>query len=238
MKITDKILSIPPHISTTWANISSLQMKGLLLVVTLMSGESVNIPGLSLEIIEKIFSTHATFLEQETLNPSAPSPLLSSKGTVNEIELPFRMGFSTLDGIGTALQHNPAHADAPDLPEEILGKIGAIAKIISPETEADIPQPEPHCNCMHCQIARAIHQHLIDHDEELESAESQPAEEVEVTEEDLRFSDWDIVQTGDKLFSVVRRLDLQEKYSVYLGHPVGCTCGQSGCEHILAVLKS
>ncbi|CCB86658.1 MULTISPECIES: hypothetical protein [Parachlamydia] len=238
MKITDKILSIPPHISTTWANISSLQMKGLLLVVTLMGGESVNIPGLSLEIIEKIFSTHATFLEQETLAPSSTSHLLSSKGTVSEIELPFRMGFSTLDGIGTALQHNPAHADAPDLPEEILGKIGAIAKIISPETEGDIPKPEPHCNCMHCQIARTIHQNLTDEEdyEEIENIEENAVEDV--SEEDLRFSDWDITQTGDKLFSVVKRLDPAEKYSVYLGHPVGCTCGHTGCEHILAVLKS
>ena len=48
----------------------------------------------------------------------------------------------------------------------------------------------------------------------------------------------EITQTGDKLFTVVNKLDPQENYHVYLGHPVGCTCGKQGCEHILVVLKS
>ena len=43
---------------------------------------------------------------------------------------------------------------------------------------------------------------------------------------------------NDKLFTVINKLDQQEKYNVFLGEPVGCTCGKQGCEHMLAVLKS
>ena len=63
-------------------------------------------------------------------------------------------------------------------------------------------------------------------------------QEEEVTDRDLSFQQWAIEQTGDKLFCVTNKLDRLEKYNVFLGDPVGCTCGIQGCEHILAVLKS
>ena len=62
--------------------------------------------------------------------------------------------------------------------------------------------------------------------------------EEDVRDDELQFEQWSISSAGDKLYNVVNRLDEQEKYRVYLGHPVGCTCGREGCEHILAVLKS
>jgi hypothetical protein len=33
-------------------------------------------------------------------------------------------------------------------------------------------------------------------------------------------------------------LDHKEHYNVFLGDPIGCSCGNNNCEHIQAVLKS
>ena len=44
-----------------------------------------------------------------------------------------RVGFAGFDEAGQMMQHNPAQADAPDIPFEILQKIAAIAKIIAPD---------------------------------------------------------------------------------------------------------
>ncbi|HEY5259597.1 MAG TPA: hypothetical protein VIJ46_03040, partial [Rhabdochlamydiaceae bacterium] len=91
-----------------------------------------------------------------------------------------------------------------------------------------LPNPEPNCNCMHCQVAKAFHQEVgptIDIDEEVSS-------------DDLKFRTWDINQTTDKLYLVTNPLDAKEQYNVFLGDPMGCTCGDNHCEHIRAVLSS
>lgn len=225
--INEKIISIPPFISTSWNNVSALHMKGTILAITLIDGTTINIPGLAPDVIESIFNYHTLFLEKETL----PEKLTSGSGKLSfeGIELPFRLGIGAMEGLGAAMQHNPAQANAPDLPQEILQKISSIAKILAPDENIILPKAEPNCNCVHCQIARALNPQLqqqeVNHEEEISDA-------------DLHFQQWDITQTGDKLYTVINRLDTKEKYSVYLGHPIGCTCGKQGCEHILAVLKS
>ena len=60
------------------------------------------------------------------------------------------------------MQHNPSQADAPDIPPDILQKIGAITKIIAPtEEQVFLPKAEPNCNCFHCQIARSVESSLL-----------------------------------------------------------------------------
>jgi hypothetical protein len=228
IKITDKILSIPPYISTSWSRIAALHMKGGVLAITLVDGDTLHIPNLNSETIHLIFQYHAVYLEKEQITTAHPD-LSKLKDMMEQEEPSIRLAFgSSLDGLGNMMQHNPSQADSPDLPPEILQKIGAIAKIIGPSDEVLLPKGEPGCNCFHCQIARALNPTVpLTH-----------SEEHEVTEEELQFQQWTITQTGDKLFSVVNRLDDNEKYHVYLGQPVGCTCGKQGCEHILAVLKS
>ncbi len=233
VKITEKILSITPYLSTSWAHIAALHMKGGVMAVTLVDGDTINVPGLSNETIEQIFMRHAAYLDNEQM----PAPLQTSvskeeslKDLLEQGESPLRFVFgSPMEGLSTALQHDPSQANAADLPAEVLQKIGAISKIIAPAEELSLPKAEPFCNCFHCQIARAM-----------SSDASQPAEEIieEVSDADLQFQEWMITQTGEQLFSVASRLNEHEKYSVYLGQPVGCTCGKAGCEHILAVLKS
>ena len=220
MNITHKVLSIPPYISTAWKNISSLQVEvrpfGAVLVIELLSGRKIEIPQLDQPIIEKIFAIHATVVEQEG-HEKADASLMT-------MALPFphlNSGFTTI------LQHNPEQKDTPPLPTEILEKVAAMAKNFLPEDT--ISQPEPDCHCPHCQIVGAIR------GEELSQS---PAIEEEVTDEDLKFRTWDIKQERDKLYSVINPFDQKEHYTVFLGEPIGCTCGDKNCDHIQAVLRS
>lgn len=237
MKINKKILHLPPYISTSWNYVSALRAQGADLHVYLTSGAEICVPNLKPDTLENIFMQHVSYLEDKEAQ-NVPPPSLKSfpkmgEPVFNPGESLFKIGLSNAEGLNAAMQHNPALAHSPDLPAEVLEKIGAISKIIAPE-DMIIPKAEPHCNCPYCQIARCLHGSN-------ESESAMPAEEKteeEVKEEELQFQEWEITQSGEKLFTVVNKLDSQEKYSVYLGHPVGCTCGKEGCEHILAVLKS
>lgn len=232
IKVTDKVLSIPPHISTSWSRIAALHVKGGILAITLVDGETLHIPNLDSDTIQLIFQHHAVYLEKEDSSPNVNTNLSQLKDLMGQEEPSIRFAFgSSIEGIDGMMQHNPSQSDAPDLPPEMLQKIGAISKIISPSEEMSFPKAESGCNCFFCQIARALCP-------ESSTSSIVMIEEPAISDTDLHFPEWDIKQIGDQLYSVAHRLDQHEKYNVYLGEPVGCTCGKQGCEHILAVLKS
>lgn len=257
MKFSEKYLSIPPYISTSWSNVKALQMSGNLLVITLADDSRIHIPDLDFEALEQIFEVHASYLESSSRTTESPPKLTEfppklqiMKGLSNQlasdifleqsVALPFRIGtMSSIEALGAAMQHSLEHANAPDLPREVLKKIASIATIIAPADLNQFPQPEPHCNCLHCQIARAINEGLEGNVNPSckERCPSQESDE-EVCDTDLTFQQWDIHQSGERLFVVSNKLDPKESYRVFLGEPVGCTCGRSGCEHMLAVLHS
>lgn len=235
IKINDKIFSFPPHISTTWDQILTLRSEKNAndletLMVTLKDGSLIRIPGLEPQLVQTIFSAHLKFLEnqaEQSKNPIGFDP--SNAASAATLNFPLRFGSAGLEGLGSVLQHNPAQADSPPLPAEILNKITSVAKIMVGDEMPPFPQPEPNCNCMHCQIARALQLGLGHEESYLEE---------EVTDEDLKFRIWDIIQNGDKLYTLTNPLDQTEQYHVYLGEPIGCTCGEKNCEHIRAVLSS
>ena len=132
------------------------------------------------------------------------------------------------------MQHNPQQAEAPNLPPDVLEKVASLAKMMSLDDLQAMPRAEPHCNCFHCQITRAIVGEEPKEAVYMETASSEPV----VQEEDLRFQQWEVKETGESMYSVTNKLDPGEHYHVYLGHPMGCTCGKQGCEHIVAVLHS
>lgn len=263
MKITSKILHYPPYISTRWVFVQAIYLKGERLIVILKDSSLIEIPDIAPNVLEAIFTAYAQFLESDP-HPLEPNKdrtgktRLTSYGQDPSQHFPFlqnpenaallagmqpidantetlRFGFGSIENLGAAMHHNSAQSNMPDLPQEILNKIAAVAKIVAPDEVQTMPKPEPHCNCTYCQIARTLHQSAGPTKEETALLENV---EEEVRDEELSFQQWEIVQTGERLYSVVNRLDSHEKYSVYLGHPVGCTCGKEGCEHILAVLKS
>lgn len=243
MIINNKILNLPPYISTSWNNVQSLHMKSTSLIVTLSNGESVQIDGLANELIDTIFAAHRSYLEQQDYSDQNQMAQNQSNNPFNIFDKPLsptgmeflQFGQNAIKGIGTAMQHDEALAHAPDLPSEFLDKIAEISKIVAPDEKSALPQAEPNCNCPHCQIANAINgisksptivQPSHDHHDE------------HVSPEDLTFNEWIIEQTGVNLYQVTNKLDPKEKYQVFLGEPIGCTCGEKNCVHIPAVLKS
>lgn len=239
-KINQKILSIPPYISTSWKNINTLHRKEIegngVLVIALHNGTSIDIPGLGDHLIEEIFEAHSRYVEQETKEPQIESlkTFEPSKEDISfSLGLPFQMGGGdTSLNPGSFMEHNPAQANAPEMPKEVIQKITSITKALGMDLEQmNIPKGEPHCNCPYCQIAKAIHGSK-------EGEQKEECEEEEISDDDLTFRDWDIKQEGDKLYIVTNPLNLEEHYQVYLGSPVGCTCGKKNCEHVRTVLNS
>lgn len=222
MKINDKILNIPPYISTSWDNITSLfTEKEDLLIVILKNGQKIRIPHLTKDMIEEIFRIHSKVLETK----SSPKTSIS----FGLPTLPTSGAFGGLESFSSAMQHNPEQKNAPDIPLDVINKIANIAKLFAEEANMDIPKPIDNCNCMHCQISRALQIGMGVNPENLDA---------EVDEKDLKFRDWDIFEEGTSLYRVVNPLDENEHYSVFLNDPIGCTCGQKNCEHIKAVLNS
>jgi hypothetical protein len=223
MKITTTILSIPPYISTTWKNISSLHIReekgAFTLVVILQNRVQVEVPGLDKGTIDSVFEAHAHYAEEST--PKIPTPL---DGPFS-FSLPMKAD-GPIETLGYGMQHNQEQANLPPIPPEVLKKITMIARAFGLDDASALPKAEPHCNCVYCQVARSLQG----------DAQEEPVEEV--TAEDLSFRNWDIKQSGDNLYTVTNPLDPNEHYSVFLGTPLGCTCGLKNCEHIRAVLNT
>lgn len=223
MKITPKILSIPPYLSTTWKNIATLTVKetgdSFCLTVILQNRVQVEVPNLDKTTIDAIFEGHAKFAETE----GTPGPL-NALDSPYSFTLPLKMDGPVLDVFSSGIQHSPEQAHLDPLPPEVLEKVTLIAKAFGLEDSNLLPNAHPDCNCMFCQVVRSMHKEA-------------PPEEV-VTDAELNFRNWNISQTSEKLYLVSNPLDTNEHYSVFLGDPLGCTCGNKNCEHIRAVLNT
>jgi hypothetical protein len=246
MKITSQLLSIPPYISTAWKNIASLHVENLdadlTLVVTLHSGARVAVPGLNSSILELVFAAHTQYLEQEEKisQPQSLSkpPLNFPMGSTQliSLELPFKNALMEMEGFNGLIEHNSELANSPDLPPDVLEKITLFSKTMGIEDVDNVPKPEPHCNCIRCQIAKAMRTGLEGSSNQENNKETE--EEEIVKDEELTFKTWDITKSHDNLYTVTNPLDDKESYHVYLSEPAGCTCGEKHCEHIKAVLQS
>ena len=224
MKITSTILSIPPYISTSWDKVATVHVSEGNVHVHLKDGTMVTLHDLSADVIEQIFSFHAQSLEKQQTFKHLETRYI---GEISPIRLPF----GPLESMAQMLQHNPKQADLPPIPEEAVGKISQMAKMLSFDEIHAMQPPEPDCNCLYCQISRVLRGAI-----ELK-ADIAETEEETVSDADLQFEEWNIEPIGEKLFLVTNKLDHQEEYRVFLGDPVGCTCGKVGCEHMLAVLR-
>lgn len=240
MKITSQILSIPPYLSTRWDYIQSLRVQDKALLVTLQSGPPCSIPGLTEEEISQIFTGFATYAhhpKEETKSDELLKKDLSQlvegvkKGVSEFVSLLSKLGGHSL-GFAKALEHDPANAHLPPLPPEIVGRIEMLLQIVSEEDILAMPEPESDCNCMYCQVQRILRTAL---EKKKERGEN---EEEPVDESELKFNEWTVEQSEDKIYIVRNKLNPQEEYRVFLGEPLGCTCGKANCEHIIAVLRS
>lgn len=231
MKINSRMLSIPPFISTAWENVISLQVEDGTgkLIVFLKNGGIVSIPSLPAEVIKSTFNAHADYIESQSnqAQPMKGGPGLSFSMMPNGM---------AQEMLGPVMQHDPNQKESPDLPSEVINKVASVAKALALDVSTfAIPNDEPHCNCPYCQIARAIQgksnpNKIPDVDNTLK--------ETEFLEGKLEFREWDIKQVGKKLYDVTNSTNADEYYQVFLGKPIGCTCGKLNCQHVKAVLKS
>ena len=224
MKITPKILSIPPYLSTSWSNISSIHLSEKsgksLIIIALNDNAQVEIPDMSQSEIDDLFQAHANFSEA-----AAEKSSLLPKGLIDSsfsFSIPMKSDGSNLDSLGTHMQHNPEQSDLPPIPPHILAKIGSIVRAFGMEDTSVLDKAEPNCNCIYCQLSRSV--------------QGETEEVVEAA--DLQFRDWDVSQKQDNLYHVTNPLDKNEYYDVFLGDPIGCTCGSKNCEHIRAALNT
>jgi hypothetical protein len=236
-KIDQQKICIPPYISTTWDQVAFLRTREAesgetILQLHLKDGSMISIPNLDSSLVDIAFSAHLKHLEENQKEPKQEGRggLFQILGVKPDqlLQMPMQMGIAGIPGIDSIeslMQHNLAKADTEDLPPEMLDKVSHMAKMFMGGDLSMFPKPEPHCNCTHCQVARAIH-----------GVEKE--DEEEVSEEELSFRDWEIEKRGENLYEVINPLDSTEHYTVYLGSPVGCTCGEDNCEHIKAVLMS
>ena len=246
MRINHKVLSIPPYLSTSWKNILSLRAdrRGPLftLIVNLQDGSIVEIPELEPTIMDAIFAIHAKHLESESNSMQRPqTPAMSNSpfsGAGVSFAIPLKMELPGIENLGAILHHNMEHCNAPNLPEELLQKIASLTKSMGVQDLDASYKPEPHCNCPHCQIARSMLKAIDDTSDSDVVLPCESLQEEEISDEDLRFHSWSILQTSDTLYTVTNPDDAKEQYQVFLGTPIGCTCGANKCEHIRAVLNS
>jgi hypothetical protein len=225
--ISEKILSIPPYISTSWENVLSLRIEQVsfstILIVELTSGTQVEIPDLPKSLIESAFAAHAASISHVN-NTELPAEIPSQSMIFS---LP--LSLKTESDAPSILEHNPDQANLPPLPPVILDKLVDAIKNLGFENALNLSKAEPHCNCPHCQIMRILHKEI--------TSEKILEEEV-IAEEELTFKTWSIRDEGNKLFTVISPLDSLETYRVSLGDPLSCSCGAYHCEHLQAVLKS
>lgn len=243
--INSEILSVPPYLSISWDDVLSLRLKkgpegSQSLIISLKGGEDVAIPNPPSDLLLKTFRIHANHLSSTKKSIEITKEPIKNTTTGNFFEKGLlgiappkdgdvRVGLGTLDGITAAMEHNPSQSDMPSLPNDLLDKVAAVSKALTKEGELPKPEYVENCNCVHCQIARAV-------EVGVGLSEDQPEEAV--SEEDLKFREWDINQKDEHLYKVSNPLNSEEIYSVYIGDPLGCTCGKKDCEHIRAVLSS
>ena len=193
----------------------------------------VAVPHLSSQEVEQVFSAHAAFLEAHT-----PYELRKAPDRPISFTQPFRMQLGNLEQLGQVMEHNPAHSGLPPIPEESIDRIMALSKIISEEEILSMPPPENNCNCMYCQVTRALRKAILKEEELPDHPQAEIATDEKVEEEELRFEEWIVELIDDKKYLVTNKLDLEEKYTVSLNDPISCTCGRADCEHIVAVLRT
>lgn len=241
MKINRALFCLPPYLSTTWSHVMALHMRGEALFVSLADGEIIQIPNLPPELLQLIFENHGNYLEEEErLDKAAEQMVQASQNPLIQMLSSPEIGTSSLrfaianfDGAGgmyNALQHNAGQSQLPNLPPEILEKILSITKLMASNEPDLFPPAEPHCNCIHCQITRAMQ-----NSSDSNSVQQSVFEEVE--ESELTFQQFNIEEVANQIFKVTNRLE-NDCYIVELAPKVRCSCGQNDCEHIINVLKS
>ncbi|NDE63904.1 MAG: hypothetical protein EB053_06075 [Chlamydiae bacterium] len=249
MKINHRVLHIPPYISCKWSEIASIGVESIegqnVLHVQLLSGARAIVPNLTQDEIDLVFKMHVQHLEaaaeeEEKFKNVKEIPFFSNlfqpppmdANVATSFGAPISFHFDATDPSSLFQGHNPQFANSPALPKEILDKITLIAKAIGGEMVKEV-EPVDLCNCFFCQIARALHNERKD--------EKKPHIPKNLPKDLLSGGidpEWMVEEVGPHMFKVTSRDEPGILYQVYLGDPLGCSCGSNRCQHIVAALKT
>ena len=145
---------------------------------------------------------------------------------------------ATIEAMAHPLKHVPSQSNTPNIPEELLYKLTDTLKILMAEGKSiNIAPATKSCNCLHCQVSRQLTKDTQSSLWDDNITQQDLGDDVD-QEINLSFATWLVKKEKDCVYSVTNSENSNEKYSVYLGTPIGCTCGQSSCVHIQAVLRS
>ncbi len=208
MIINKHVLSIPPYISTSWRDIELLLSDG--------------------------HSTLNIYLKNGTLVRIAhlPKEQLDLIFAIHQeilLQKPALIPTQALDPLlfnfaGPFLEHDETLSDSSPLPEEVKERLRSLIQGL-PKIEAQrLPPIHENCHCPHCQLMGLLVEPEL--------------KEEEVSDEDLRFSTWITYPVSSSEVIVEHPYDKQQCYRVFLKNPVGCSCGETGCEHLKHVLRN
>lgn len=189
-----------------------------------LQSEKGRLPAAQLkELLESSSSMNLSHLADQALSRSGPMEDMIVFST-EQAALPQ----STM----LLMRHDPAAGNASILPKELLRKIRSFSKkILSQKELATTQEAVPGCHCPFCQITRAIEEGI--QSDELTLKEG---EEI-VSDEELRFEKWRVLDLGDESFELTDPCAPDHSYRVQIQPEIQCSCGQTGCEHIVTILK-
>lgn len=232
MKINEKILSIPPYISTSWDRVHSLYSEktaggNYTLSIHLDQGQIIHME-LDSSLIDLAFSSHLRYLENKVqqkgnILSSLLAHLFHISPDMKEVMLTPSSFLISPETLEVALYHDPKRSTDPIDPD-MLQRVSQVLRWTLNDDISSLSKAEDNCDCPHCQLMRYL--------------EPSAYEEELCSNEDLQFREWHISKIGTQLYRVSNPLHVHEEYHVHLEEPLGCTCGESGCPHLIAVLQS
>lgn len=226
MQINKKMLSIPPYISTQWGCIVSIAQNKEseeALDFSLTNEIVISVPNLSKEDQKKIFRTHQEYLTscQEVSEAQIFTLLSGDSVSPTQVSIPASASFFPL------LQHSVEVSGLPEIPKETILKMTQVFDDLTTHQNPFYKAPEPHCQCMYCQIARVVHDEVGS----LEGEDNSTKDAVDTTIS----KGWHVKEYSPDQFEVSSPNASNGPFVVTLSPP-SCSCGSASCEHIAAVL--
>jgi hypothetical protein len=121
------------------------------------------------------------------------------------------------------LEQDPQISDTTSLSDAVKIKLLSVLDQMIPQ-EHTHAHPDS-CSCAQCTLINFL------------SEKNQTPDEI-VCDEDLQFATWIVDPLESQNYKLTHPYHPDETYFVCLNHPICCSCGQPGCEHIEHVLKT